>query len=249
VKRSIRILVSAVAAVSAGWLALGILLGLPSFWWLIATAILIVAALAGSFSSAAFTGLAIPALTAITIASIPLDLWQKASVLFLLVPLGSLWAGAITSAYLSRSRRAIVWRLVAVSCVLLAAGFGVDRVFTNQIKVHSYEMQWTTGGGGPIDGPSQKGGERRVVIYRHDSGAVCYDAIYSTELAEYVRNLDKPRLHVEYEGFYDFGKERGYNVRSIEGKLITKGAHPVLHTADGEGGVLEGLDSRGGCER
>lgn len=248
-KLPIRTFISAVALVSAGWLFLGILFALPSFWWLIATATLIVAALAGFFSDAVFAGLGIPALAAITVACIPLNLWQKASVLFLILPIGLLWAAVITAVYFSRGRRGTVLKLVAASCVILAAGFGVDRIFTNQVKVHSYEMQWATGGAGPIDGPSQRGGETRVVIYRSDSGSVCYDAIYSTELAEYVRQLDKTLLHVQCEGFYDFGKERGYNVRSIEGKLITKNAHPVLHTADSEGGVFRDTNSTGACER
>ena len=247
--RSVRIFISSVAVIAAGWLFLAMLLGAPSFWWLIAAGTLVIASLSGLFSNAVFAGLAIPALTAIAIASITLDVWNKASVIFLFVPLGFLGAGAVVAAYFSRSRRATFWRGVALSFVILAAGFGVDRVFTNKVKVNSYEMQWAIGGGGPIEGPTQKHGETRVVIYRPDAGSICYDAIYSTELADYVRQLQKPRLHVEYEVFYDFGKERGYNVRSIEGKLVTKDAHPVLHTGDGEGGMLEGPNPTGACDR
>jgi hypothetical protein len=131
----------------------------------------------------------------------------------------------------------------------VASGFGVDRAFTNRVKVHSYEMLWATGSDGPVEGAAENKGETRLVIYRSDSGSVCYDAIYSNELVRYVNGLQKPLVHVEYEVFYDFGKARGYNVRSIEGKLITKCAHPVLRDAGSQGGYIGYPNSSGECNR
>lgn len=248
-KRPIRVLLSILALAFSGCLLLEALIGAPSFWWLIADGLLVIAALGGLFSSAVFAGVAIPALAAITIGCLPLGLWHMASVLLFLVPVGFLWAGAILAAYFSAGQRAALWKGVAVSSFILAAGFGVDRSFTNKVQVHSYEMQWAIGGDGPVGGPAQEKGETRVVIYRHDSGAICYDAIYSSELAGYLAQKNKSRVHVEYETFYDFGKERAYNVRSIDGKLITKDAYPVLHTAGSEGGTIEISNPSGACDR
>ena len=53
----------------------------------------------------------------------------------------------------------------------------------------------------------------------------CYDAFQSEELRQRLSSKDGRTVEVEYNIFRDFGKERSYNVRSVDGFLLNEGQH------------------------
>jgi hypothetical protein len=221
-----------------------------SFWYLIAIVMILIAGVSGFFDVAAIGGIALPPLIAITPLFLSADIWHKESI-GLLVALGFAWAAAVASILLSRTSLGLTARrYLLISSGVLAVGFGIDRAYTNKIQVHSFEMNWAVGKNDPFEtGSESLDGQIKVTVYRQDRGSTCYDSIYSNELAKYLERIRKPTIHVEYELFYDFGKSRAYNVRSIEGMVITKEGYPVLHAAGASGGIIGDASSTGGCDR
>jgi hypothetical protein len=250
VKVAGRILISLLILGSGTYLLGSFVLGAPSFWWLIAGLLIVLAGLSGFFSLASTAGFALPALIVLSPLIMTLNVWNRESAP-LLIALGLALISAGFSLILSRKNFWTAGRKYLIaSSALLALGFGVDRAFTNKVKVHGFEMNWAVGSGDPMGtGPDSKEGQKKVVIYRNDGTMTCYDAIYSNELADHLQLLQKPMVHVEYEVFYDFGKDRAYNVRSIDGLLITNEGHPVLRTADSFGGAIENGPTTGACIR
>jgi hypothetical protein len=232
------------------YLLFAFVLGGPSFWWFIAGLLIVLAGLSGFFSAASIAGFALPPLIVLLPLVMTLHVWNRESAPFL-IALGVAVISAAFSLILSRKNFWTAGRnYLIASSIVLALGFGVDRAFTNKVKVHGFEMNWAVGSGDPMGtGPDSKDGQMKVVIYRQDGTMTCYDAIYSNELADHLQRLQKRMVHVEYEVFYDFGEDRAYNVRSIEGLLITKEGHPLLRTADGFGGAIENGTSKGKCIR
>jgi hypothetical protein len=250
VKIAGRIVISLLILGSGIYLLFAFALGAPSFWWLIAGLLIVLAGLSGFFSAASIAGFALPPLIVLLPLVMTLHVWNRESAP-LLIALGVAFISAAFSLILSRKN---FWmaggKYLIASSVILALGFGVDRAFTNKVKVHGFEMNWAVGSEDPMGtGPESKEGQKKVVIYRQGGTMTCYDAIYSNELADYLQRLQKPMVHVEYEVFYDFGKDRAYNVRSIEGLLITKEGHPVLRTADGFGGGIGNGPTTEACIR
>ncbi len=243
-----RILISLLVLGSGIYLLLAFVLGAPSFWWFIAGLLIVLAGLSGFFSLASMAGFALPPLIVLTPLVMTLNVWNRESAP-LLIALGLAFISAAFSLILCGKNFWTAGRNYFIaSSIILALGFGVDRTFTNKVKVHGFEMNWAVGSGDPMGtGPDSKEGQKKVVIYRNDGTMTCYDAIYSNELANHLQRLQKPVVHVEYEVFYDFGKDRAYNVRSIEGLLITKQSHPVLRTAEGFGGAIENGNPSGAC--
>ena len=64
-----------------------------------------------------------------------------------------------------------------------------------------------------------------VVLYRTGRyGVVCYDAIRSKDLHDHLSGKNGQLVTVEYETFSDFGKVRGYMVRSVDGMTRADGS-------------------------
>jgi len=241
----------ALALLGAGiYMVLMCLLGAPSFWYLIASGCLVLGGLGGFFSTAFAGYFGLPAIAMLSAAMLQLDVWHKDSLAFLF-SLGLAWVATLIALAVSRdSFKSKGLRYAVTSLAVLGAGFGVDRAFTNKIKVHTFEMSWAIGINDPLGtGPESVDGQTKVVVYRRDQGFTCYDSIYSNELAQYLERNHNPTVRVEYEVFYDFGKDRAYNVRSIDGLLITKEGHPVLQTKDGFGGTIGNGNVTGACNR
>src|SRR5882724_8555286 len=73
-----------------------------------------------------------------------------------------------------------------------------------------------------MDPPWQ--GPELVVLYRTGRYAVvCYDAIRSRDLHDHLSAKNGQLVSVEYETFSDFGKVRGYIVRSVDGMTRADG--------------------------
>jgi hypothetical protein len=134
---------------------------------------------------------------------------------------------------------------VAVSFGLVLAAFLVDRGFTDKLAIHSYSMNWSADGVAPWGRVStDEKGELPVVIYRRVNGDYCFDEIFSSELKARLTASNKPVVTVEYNGFSDFGHERAYNVRSVDGFILNVRYRP-LHPEEsfrGYGGRTGSVD-------
>jgi hypothetical protein len=225
------------------------LLGAPSLWYVMAAFLIVIAGIAGMFSLTALGATSFPALVVTTPLILFANVWNKDSI-GLVSALATTWTCAIVSVLMSRTGFRPAMKYLAASSTILAASFGIDRAFTNKVQLHDFEMNWAVGSDDPLGtGPEKISDQIKVVVYRTDRGSTCYDSIYSNELARYLASIRKPKIHVQYEVFYDFGKSRGYNVRSIESMLITKNAHPVLTVVQSMGGMIGNGTSMGECAR
>jgi hypothetical protein len=246
-KIAIRILIVLLTFLSGASLLLLCLMGF-SFWYLIAACLVTLAGIVGFFNLAAAGGISLPPLIVLT-SLILLAHVSHWDFVILLIALAIQWSCTVAALLMSRAAIRPAIKYFAASAIMLAAGFGVDRALTNKVQVHAFEMNWATGTNDPFGtGPEIFDGQLKVIVYRQDRGSTCYDSMYSNELAEYLERIKRPKVHVEYEVFYDFGKRRAYNVRSIAG-MLTKDEHPVLHAVGARGGTIGYPNSTGECDR
>ena len=140
-------------------------------------------------------------------------------------------------------------QLLAISFSLVLMAFVVDRLFTNKLAVHSYSMSWSANGVAPWgDVETDEKGEPPVVIYRRVNQGYCYDAIFSPELRARLTASNKPVITVQYNVFSDFGHERGYNVRAVDGLVFNHGYRP-LRSGERYGGYVMNGSGSGDCQR
>lgn len=122
------------------------------------------------------------------------------------------------------------WQLpVVLSLAFVVSAFATDRLFTNKTSIRSYQMYVAINGHAPWGdvGPEWSGDSLPVVLYRRVGDTYCYDAFQSEELRQRLSSKDGRTVEVEYNIFSDFGKERSYNVRSVDGFLLNEGQHTV----------------------
>jgi len=137
-----------------------------------------------------------------------------------------------------------IWLPLTISCSMVLISFGVDRLFTNKLTIHEYPMNWSTNGVTPWGQVETNAkGESPVVIYRSVEGGYCFDAIFSPELKTRLSQTNKPIVAVEYNVFRDFGRESGYNIRTVDGMAFNEGDRNVL-SGEGYGGYIETDASR-----
>jgi hypothetical protein len=108
-----------------------------------------------------------------------------------------------------------------LSFALVLGAFSVDRAFVDKTEVHSFSMSWTTDGAAPwgrVDFDERDG--TPVVLYRKYGTGYCFDVFFSDDLKRRLIESDKQRVMVEYEVTRDFGRERGYNIRSVDGLVF-----------------------------
>ena len=152
-------------------------------------------------------------------------------------------------AFSLRNRNARKLWPFAVSLGLVLSSFSVDRLFTNRFAVHSYEMSWSTNGFAPW-GQVQLGedGQPPVLVYRRVQHGYCYDAVFSSELKARLLGSRKSTITVEYNTFRDFGRERGYNIHSVDGLVFNEGDR-VIREEEGYGGTVLDSGRNAECER
>ena len=132
----------------------------------------------------------------------------------------------------------------AVSLGLVLAAFGVDRLFTNKVAVHTYSMSWTANGTAPWGQvETDEKGQAPVVIFRRTGKGYCYDAVFSPELKARLLAANKPSIEVEYNTFSDFGHERSYNIRSVDGLIFNERDRPVRAGERYGGTIMDGSGS------
>jgi hypothetical protein len=122
------------------------------------------------------------------------------------------------------------WRVpLILSIAFVTCAFATDRLFTNKLTVRTYPMYVAINGHAPWGevGPEWSDNSLPVVLYRRVGDNYCYDAFQSEELRQRLSTKDGRSVNVEYNIFSDFGKERSYNVRSVDGLLLNDGQHTV----------------------
>ena len=208
--------------VSGAVLTLMSMLGGPSFWYVPCFGALALIGLCWIWKPRVAAGLSVgPLVSVAALLHYLSGFWL--AVLLLTLLLASVFV--IASLDLSRSSR----MAIGVSLAFLLSSFAVDRLLTNRIAIKVYEMQVALDGKAPWGtvGPQWSDGSAPVVIYRHIGNDYCYVAFQSKELRDRLAVKSAKTVMVEYNVFKDFGRERGYNVRSVDGLLLAEGEHPV----------------------
>jgi hypothetical protein len=126
---------------------------------------------------------------------------------------------------------------ILISFGLVLAAFVVDKAAVNKTELRTYSMNWTADGTAPWghadfgerDGPP-------VVLYRRYGQGYCFDVFYSPELRRKLIESNQPLVNVEYGVTSDFGRERGYNVRSVDGLVFTDKKDRQVRPGEGPGG-------------
>lgn len=117
---------------------------------------------------------------------------------------------------------------VAISLVLMVAAFFADRGMIDQADVHSFSMKWTVNGSAPwghVDFEAKRGPP--IVLYRDYERGYCFDVLYSEELRRRLIESNKPTVMVKYTALRNFGRERGYNLVSVDGWVFNQGGREV----------------------
>jgi hypothetical protein len=119
---------------------------------------------------------------------------------------------------------------------VVALSIYVDRHFTNQIEIRTYEMNWSANGEVPWG--RTEDAAQPLAIWRKVGANDCYDSFDSQELRKLVLSTSRPTVTVQYNVFRTFGRESGFNVRSVDGYLLNEGKQNV-HPGWSGGGQIE----------
>ncbi len=143
------------------------------------------------------------------------------------------------------------WQLpVVLSLAFATSAFATDRLFTNKTSIHCYQMNVAINGHAPWGdvGPQWSGNSLPIVLYRRLGDSYCYDAFQSEELRQRLSSKDGSTVEVEYNVSSDFGKERSYNVRSVDGLLLNEGQRTVRDFERFGGQILGSATSPNGVD-
>lgn len=143
------------------------------------------------------------------------------------------------------------WRLpVLLSLAFVICAFATDRLFTNKMVIRTYQMSVAIDGHAPWGdvGPEWSDGSLPVVLYRRIGDSYCYDAFQSEELRQRLASKGGHTVEVEYNIFSDFGKEKSYNVRSVDGLLLNEGQHTLRDFERFGGQILGNTTSSSAAE-
>lgn len=142
-------------------------------------------------------------------------------------------------------RESLRWLLpVCLSILFVCCAFATDRLLTNQTTIRLHQMYVAIDGRAPWGDVEGAGSSNPVVLYRKIGAEYCYLATNSDELRKRLAGMNGKIVSVEYNIFSDFGKERGYNIRSVDGLILAEGERPVGQY-DWEGGrILEGTQAQ-----
>jgi len=141
------------------------------------------------------------------------------------MPFAILMAGLISAVIfaIGALRNGHGWKLpLLISLAYLAVVFCTDRLFTNKVSVKTFQMGVALDGKAPWGEVSRewKDATPALVLYRRVGTSYCYTAFESQELRERLAQKHDGTVTVEYNVFSDFGRERSYNVRSVDGVLL-----------------------------
>jgi hypothetical protein len=128
-----------------------------------------------------------------------------------------------------------------VSLSFLCASFIIDRLFTDKVAVRSYQVEVALDGKAPWGTVGREWSEdvKPVVLYRRVGDGYCYVAFKSQELHDRLASKNGATVPMQINIFKDFGREKGYSVRSIDGLLLASGKN-VVRDAERFGGQMLG---------
>ena len=216
------------------------MLATPSFWYIPCALILAAGSPLWKWPrrGASFT---LPPLVAFLIQFIVTDHlgWRSSGRCFLVFAFAAAVAFVLTAIPLAL--RGFSRRLLVGSLALVMVSLGVDRIFTGKIRTETVSVQWSVNGNVPWGQIAlNDDGSAPVVIYEaFPGGGYCYDAINSPELKQRLVSSGLPTVQATYNKFIDFGRERGYNIGSVDGIVFNRGTKTV-RAGWSEGGFVEG---------
>jgi hypothetical protein len=111
----------------------------------------------------------------------------------------------------------------ALSFALIALSFATDRLFTNKVQIRTVQMAYSLDGKTPWGDDTQRDaqGKPPVLIFVRRGEGYCYDAVFYEPLVVKLAASHASEVEVQYNVFSDFGKERAYNIRSIDGIMFS----------------------------
>lgn len=225
-----------------------LLLGAPSFWYFPCAVLWTAFGFVWMIRPSLAAGLSIfPVLGIAVMMAQSLPGFWRTDVMYRVLLLCVITALALIAvSFRSPEARRRVPVVISLSLVLLA--FVVDRTFTNKLAIHTYSMNWSASGSAPWGNvQTDEKGQAPVVIYRSVGGGYCYDAIFSPELKAKLAGSNKVVVTTEYNVFSDFGRQRGYNIRSIDGLVFNEGSRTVRPGEAYGGYIMNGPSSD--CQR
>lgn len=230
---TIRVVGTALFALGGGCLVLVSLLGVPSYWYFLCFCALPVVAAFWAWRPRVGAALSIGPVIAVIA-------WLR----FLSGPtLASAVACVVVAlfcVFVAAKGAGSMYAPVALSLCFLSAAFLVDRRFTDRVTIQSYRVQVALDGNAPWGkvGPEWSGGSPPIVLYRPVGNSFCYVAFKSRELHDLLRYKDGESVQMQVNEFKDFGEERGYNVRAVDGLLLANGSHVVRDAERFSGQIL-----------
>ena len=139
-------------------------------------------------------------------------------------------------------------RLIVIA-VLIVGMFVGYRLFIGRRATRTYQAYVALDRKGPqgLTDPPWDGPDA-VVLYRSGRNSlICFDAFHSKELHDRLLSKNGQPVTVEYDTFSDFGRVRGYNVRSVDGTMLANGYHVLKPEFAGFAGIVGNSDSMHDC--
>ena len=112
-----------------------------------------------------------------------------------------------------------------IVAMLIVGVFVGYRLFIDRRATRTYQVYVALDRKGPrgLTDPPWDGSDA-VVLYRSGRNSIiCFDAFHSKELHDRLLFKNGQPVTVEYDTFSDFGRVRGYNVRSVDGTMLANG--------------------------
>jgi hypothetical protein len=241
----LRVSAAAYFAVAGLVLTLGLTLVTPSLWYWVCGCLFALLAFAWAWQPANAPGLGVGPILGLLL------LFRYTGFSRASWYLGAILAPALAFVvwtYRRASARRTLPVVISVMLVLLA--LAVDRLFTNKITVRVVDMEWALEGRTPWGevGPLTSNGQPLVVLYNRFGDSYCYDDVYSSELRDQLLASGSRFARVQYNTFWDFGRERSYNLGSVTG-LRFNDKQRVVRNGWSSGGQILGSGKSVDCPR
>jgi hypothetical protein len=235
-----RVLAGTLFTIGGAFLTLMSLVGAPSFWYVPCACAFVPLGFVWWFCQPCLAA----ALTVGPLVSVVASLRYTSS-MWLAILAACLIAAVIFIVAALRNGRG--WKLpLFVSIAYLASAFCTDRLFTDRVSVKTFQMGVALDGRAPWGevGPEWPDGTMPIVLYRRVGTSYCYTAFKSQELHDRLAQEHGDTVTVEYNVFSDFGRERGYNVRSVDDVILANGKR-VIKDAERFGGqmLIDGINA------
>jgi hypothetical protein len=139
----------------------------------------------------------------------------------------------------------IKWLVLAalIGCAFLGYLLFIDRAATR-----TYQAYVAVDGKEPFGPIYPSDALDSLILYRRGrNGVICFDAFRSNELHDRFSSRNGQLVTVEYDTASDFGKVRGYNVRSIDGIVLANGYNVLRPDFAASAGVVGNSTSTYDC--